>query len=57
MEATPDEQRLREIQDKIENLLAVGPRDFTYPIRYDGLVKLEAILCQRVKHERAAAAA
>jgi hypothetical protein len=56
MEATPDERRLREIQDKIEALLAVSPRDYTYQIRYDGLVTLEAILHQRVKRRSAAAA-
>jgi hypothetical protein len=56
MKAMSDERRLREIQDKIEALLAVGPRDYSYEIRYDGLVKLEAILRQRVKQRSTAAA-
>ena len=55
MEPTADEQRLREIQRRLAALRAAGSGEVLFQIRHDALVKLEAILRNRVQKRSAAA--
>jgi len=43
------EVKLREIQDKIEELYLRQKDDFNLPARYQALVKLEALMLETVK--------
>lgn len=52
MERTRDEERLFAIRLQIDALSVVSRDDFNIPARYSSLVKLEAILAQRVDSSR-----
>ena len=52
MEANREESRLHEVQDKIEALYLDRGDNFNLPARYQSLVKLEAILLQRVNQNQ-----
>lgn len=58
MTTTRTETRLTEIQAQIRHLVACPPDDrFALPIRYPALVKLEAVLADRIAKAALAAAA
>jgi hypothetical protein len=52
VELTRDQRRLAEIRAKIEALSVISRDSFNIPARRSSLVKLEAILLQRVEHDR-----
>lgn len=55
MELTRDERRLFEIRDKIESLHLRCTNDFQLQERHQALVRLEAILAERVEQRHAPA--